>query len=251
MPALTTIQDTLYKADGTPMNGDVIITWPPFVAADGSKIAAQTLTVPVSSGYFQVALVPTVGANTAVAYSVRINSAGQNESTELWSVPQTSTPLTIASVMIGQTGGVIIGSGQRTDAARGDTSIQITDVVGLNNQLVMRPMIGPAFADSRAAIINSTGGIDAAAGNLSDCLHVDGSSGAADRSAGRQFRGWRGARRNGERIERAVYSCCGAGFFVSCVGMAQRLVPACGRRFHGVRECGSRLSETRSRQVAI
>jgi len=177
-PALTTIQDTLYKADGTPMNGVVIITWPPFVAADGSKIAAQTLTVPVPSGYFQVALVPTVGANTAVAYSVRINSAGKNESSELWSVPQSSTPLTIASVMIGQTGGVIIGSGGGTMPPPGDTSIQIGDVVGLSNQLAMRPMIGPAFADSRAAIINSTGGIDAAAGNLSDCLHVDGTSGS-------------------------------------------------------------------------
>jgi len=39
-------------------------------------------------------------------------------------------------------------------------------------------MMGPAFSDSRAAIINSTGGIDAAAGNLSDCVHVDGTSGS-------------------------------------------------------------------------
>jgi hypothetical protein len=177
-PALTTIQDTLYMADGTPMNGVVIITWPSFVAADGSKIAAQTLTVPVPSGYFQVALVPTVGASSAVVYSVRINSNGKNESTELWSVPQNSTPLTIANVMIVQTGGVIIGSGGGTTPPAGDTSIQITDVVGLSNQLVMRPLMGPAFADSRAAVINATGGIDAALGNASDCLHVDGSSGS-------------------------------------------------------------------------
>ena len=58
-PVLTTIQDTLYKADGTPLNGVVIVTWPSFVAADGSKIAAQTLTVAVPFGYFQAALVPT------------------------------------------------------------------------------------------------------------------------------------------------------------------------------------------------
>ena len=108
-PALTTVQDTLYKADGTPLNGVVIITWPSFVAVDGSKIAAQTLIVAVPSGYFQVALVPTVGASTVVAYSVRINSAGKNESTELWSVPQSSTPLRIQDVMIVQTGGIIIG----------------------------------------------------------------------------------------------------------------------------------------------
>jgi hypothetical protein len=176
-PVLTTIQDTLYKADGTPLNGVVIVTWPSFVAADGSKIAAQTLTVAVPSGYFQAALVPTVGASTVVAYSVRINSAGKNESTELWSVPQSSTPLRIQDVMIVETGGIVIGSGGGTVTVS-DTTIPITDVVGLSNQLVMRPMMGPAFADSRTAVINATGGIDAAAGNLSDCVHVDGTSGS-------------------------------------------------------------------------
>lgn len=179
-PVLTTIQDTLYKADGTLLNGVVIITWPSFIAADGSKIVAQTLTVPVLSGYFQVSLVPTVGASGAVAYSVRINSAGKNESTEMWSVPQSSTPLAIENVMIVQTGGIVIGSvgGTGGTVTVSGSSVQITDVVGLSNQLVMRPMMGPAFADSRAAIINATGGIDAAAGNLSDCLHVDGTSGS-------------------------------------------------------------------------
>jgi hypothetical protein len=174
-PALTTIQDTVYKADGTPLNGVVIVTWPSFVAADGSKIAAQTLTVTVPSGYFRIALVPTAGASSAVAYSVRINSAGRNESTELWSVPQSSSPLRIQDVMIAQTGGIIIGSGGGTPPG-GGTAIQITDVVGLSNQLVMRPMMGSAFSDLRVAVINATGGIDGAAGNASDCLHVDGSS---------------------------------------------------------------------------
>jgi hypothetical protein len=188
-PVLTAIQDTLYKADGTLLNGVVIITWPSFVASDGSKIAAQTLTVPVPSGYFQVALVPTVGASTTVAYSVRINSAGKNESTELWSVPPSSTPLTIQQVMIVQTGGVVIGSissGGGTVTVS-DTTIPITDVVGLSNELTMRPMMGPAFADSRAAVINSVGGIDAAAGSLSDCVHVDGTSGSCGGSTSAAF----------------------------------------------------------------
>ena len=37
--------------------------------------------------------------------------------------------------------------------------------------------IGTAFGISRSAVIDATGAIDAAAGNLSDCLHVDGTSG--------------------------------------------------------------------------
>ena len=182
-PALTTIQDTIYKADGTPLNGTVIITWPSFVAADGSKVGAQSITVPVPSGAFRVALVPTAGASTAVAYSVRINSAGKNESTELWTVPQSAVPLRVADVMIAQTGGIVIGSGGGAPPS-GSTSIQITDVVGLSNQLVIRPVMGTAFAASRAAVIDSVGGIDAAAGNPTDCVHVDGTSGSCGGSSG-------------------------------------------------------------------
>jgi len=177
LPALTTIQDTIYQADGTPMNGTVIITWPSFVASDGTKIAAQTLVIPVASGYFQASLVPTAGASPMTAYSVRINSAGMNQSTELWSVPASSTPLTIANVMIVQTGGVAIGSVPGTVTSP-ESTIQITDVSGLANQLAMRPMIGAAFADSRTAVIDSIGAIDGVAGNPSDCVHVDGTSGS-------------------------------------------------------------------------
>jgi len=181
LPALTTIQDTIYQADGTQMNGTVIITWPSFVASDGTKIAAQTLVVPVSSGYFQASLVPTAGASPMTAYSVRINSAGMNQSTELWSVPASATPLTIASVMIVQTGGVVIGSVPGTVTSP-ESTIQITDVAGLANQLAMRPMLGPAFADSRAAVIDASGAIDGVAGNPSDCVHVDGTSGSCSGS---------------------------------------------------------------------
>jgi hypothetical protein len=183
LPALTTIQDTIYQADGTPMNGTVIIAWPSFIASDGTKIAAQTLVVPVTSGYFQVSLVPTAGASPATAYSVRINSAGMNQSTELWSVPASATPLTIANVMIVQTGGVIIGSNPVIAAPTDTTSIPITDVVGLSNELAVRPMMGTTFADSRAAVIDATGAVDGAAGNLSDCVHVDGTSGGCGSGA--------------------------------------------------------------------
>jgi hypothetical protein len=31
-PILTTIQDVIYNADGTPYNGFAVITWTPFVA---------------------------------------------------------------------------------------------------------------------------------------------------------------------------------------------------------------------------
>jgi hypothetical protein len=57
------------------------------------------------------------------------------------------------------------------------TIVQITDVVGLQSALNLRPSEGSGFAVSRAAVINASGSIDGAVGNLTDCLHVDGTSG--------------------------------------------------------------------------
>ena len=61
-PALTTIQDQLFRADGTPVNGTLLISWKAFVAADSSNIPANTLRVPVSGGLLRVKLVPTTTA---------------------------------------------------------------------------------------------------------------------------------------------------------------------------------------------
>jgi hypothetical protein len=84
--------------------------------------------------------------------------------------------LTISQVMVVQTGGIVIGSGGTVGIL--SSTITIRDVVGLTNALALRPVMGTAFAESRAAIVNSLGGIDGAAGTLSDCVHVDGTSGS-------------------------------------------------------------------------
>ena len=55
--------------------------------------------------------------------------------------------------------------------------IQISDVFGLANSLAIRPTEGPGYSIGRTAIINAVGQIDAVAGNLGDCVHVDGSYG--------------------------------------------------------------------------
>ena len=57
------------------------------------------------------------------------------------------------------------------------TIINISDVTGLQNALNVRAVVGTGFGTSRSAVIDATGAIDAAVGNLGDCLHVDGTSG--------------------------------------------------------------------------
>ncbi len=50
VPPLTTIQDTLYKADGTPFNGTLSISWTNFEAIDKSAITMQAITTTVVNG---------------------------------------------------------------------------------------------------------------------------------------------------------------------------------------------------------
>jgi hypothetical protein len=52
-----------------------------------------------------------------------------------------------------------------------------SDVSGLVADLAVRPTQGPGYANSRSAIINDSGQIEAAVGSGSDCVHVGGDSG--------------------------------------------------------------------------
>lgn len=169
-PPLTTISDTLFNADGTFFNGVVVISWPNFEASDTSNVAAETLNVPINNGVLFVQLVPTTNANTAAVYTVQFNSLGVTEYNEAWAVPPSTINLRVRDVLLAP--GSISGS-----APAVVTIITIGDVTGLQSALNVRPPEGTSFGISRSAVIDATGAIDAATGNLSDCLHVDGTSG--------------------------------------------------------------------------
>jgi len=169
-PPLTTISDTLFNADGTLFNGIAVISWPSFEASDTSNVAAQTLNVQINSGVLYVQLVPTTNANTAAIYTVQYSSLGVTQFSEAWAVPPSTFPLRVRDVRLAP--GAVSGS-----APAVATIIGIADVTGLQDALNVRPTLGTTFGVSRSAIIDATGAIDAAAGNLSDCLHVDGTSG--------------------------------------------------------------------------
>ena len=76
-PSLTTIQDILYKADGTRFNGSINIQWNNFQAADSSIVATQSITLQIVNGVLEVELVPTTNASAGANYQVVYSSAGQ------------------------------------------------------------------------------------------------------------------------------------------------------------------------------
>jgi hypothetical protein len=182
-PALTTIQDTLYRADGTRYNGTVYIEWHSFEAGDQTNVATSNLTLNVINGALRVRLVPTTTASAGANYNVTYSSRGMNTFTEIWAVPPSNVTLRIRDVRVST--GTIVGPPPVTS-----DSIQIPDIPGLQNELAVRPMRGIGYGIGRAAMINSAGQIDAVVGSLGDCVHVDGSSGPCGSGGGSGFAGF-------------------------------------------------------------
>jgi hypothetical protein len=106
-PALTTVADTVFLADGTPASGTLIITWPAFVTASGTAVAAGADNVTLgTNGALSVALAPNVGATPAGVYYTVVYQIGPGEvKTEYWLVPTTS-PANLATVRTTQGSGV-------------------------------------------------------------------------------------------------------------------------------------------------
>jgi hypothetical protein len=178
-PQLTTIQDVLYKADGTRFNGILTISWNSFQSADSADIVTQSLTVKVLAGILRVQLVPSP-TSPAGYYTVVYNSDGRVQFQETWSVPASSQPVRVSAVRVNNPSAGLIAPGGEISGG----PITESQVTGLTADLAARPLEGPAFATGRAAVINTLGSLDAASGSPSDCLHVDGSSGACGSSGG-------------------------------------------------------------------
>lgn len=169
-PPLTTIQDTLYKADGTRFDGTAQIEWKSFRAYDGSEVPQQILNVRVVSGALRLSLVPTTNATPGTRYTVRFNADGRTQFVEYWSVPPSVVPMKLRDVRVS-----LPLSGDVTDPGTVQ-NVTITDIPGLRAELDIRPSKGTAFVPSRAVIINSTGVLESAAGNTGDCLRIDGTA---------------------------------------------------------------------------
>jgi hypothetical protein len=171
-PPLTTIQDVLYKADGTRFNGTATISWTSFQAMDNSTIATQSTTVKIVDGNLRVQLVPTTTSTPATYYSVKYNSNGRTQFEETWSVPSSAQPLRVRDVRVEAPSNVAAGTvGALT------TPVQESDVVGLIADLGARPLKGPGYAAGRVAVVNPMGALESAVGSATDCVRVDGSSG--------------------------------------------------------------------------
>jgi hypothetical protein len=176
-PPLTTIQDTLYKADGTRFSGTAVITWRSFEAADTSNIPNQSLSVKITEGTLRVQLVPTTTSTPPTTYTVVYNSDGKVQFTETWSVPASTRALRVRDVRVTASTGTGTGSGGGSGSVGSGTTVLESDVVGLTNDLNQRPVKSSGYLAGRAVFVNLQGALESVAGDLGDCVRVDGSSG--------------------------------------------------------------------------
>jgi hypothetical protein len=85
----TTVQGTVYLANGNPATGTLVISWPAFTTAAGQLITADSMTVTVApDGFASVDLAPNQGATPAGEYyTATYYLSDGTTNTEYWVVP--------------------------------------------------------------------------------------------------------------------------------------------------------------------
>ncbi|HVW09830.1 MAG TPA: hypothetical protein VHC90_14675 [Bryobacteraceae bacterium] len=172
---LTTIQDTLFDADGARYNGSLIIRWSTFDTQNPGTVIQQSKTVQVVNGNLLVQLAPNSAAQApANVYNVFYQSDGNQQYTETWTVPSSAAPMKVAQV---RTGGGVGSGGGDGGSAGGLTGTPESSVTNLVSDLNARPIKGPGFGTNGVAVIDQNGQIETVTGNLGDCVFVDGTTG--------------------------------------------------------------------------
>ena len=134
----------------------------------------QTKAVPVVNGNLLVQLAANATATPpANFYTVSYQSSGNQQFTETWSVPVSTTPLTVRSVRASTLLSASSSPGSNTTPG----PIAESAVTGLLSDLAVRPTKGAAFGANGVAIVDNNGVLETAVGQVGDCVLVDGTTG--------------------------------------------------------------------------
>jgi len=97
----TTVQGTVYLANGQPGAGTLVISWPGFTTAAGQAVAADSLTSTIAAdGFVSVNLAPNQGATPAGEYYTAVYYMSDGSvNTQYWVVPAAANA-TLAQVQV-------------------------------------------------------------------------------------------------------------------------------------------------------
>ncbi len=101
--ATTTVQDTVYSANGTPATGSVVVSWNAFTTASGQAVAAGSTSATIGAGgVLTMSLAPNAGSTPMGSYYTAVFHLGDGTtSREYWVVPVTvpgGGPATLAAI---------------------------------------------------------------------------------------------------------------------------------------------------------
>jgi len=101
--ATTTVQDTVYSANGTPASGTVLVSWNTFTTAGGQSVPAGSTSATIGAGgQLTIALSPNAGAAPIGSYYTAVfHLSDGTTSREFWVVPVSvpgGGPATLAEI---------------------------------------------------------------------------------------------------------------------------------------------------------
>ena len=98
----TTVQDTVYLADGSPASGTVVVSWDAFTTSAGAAVAASSVSAAIeANGGVSLSLAPNDGAlPTGSFYTAVYHLQDGSTSTEYWTVPVAAAGVAVSIAAI-------------------------------------------------------------------------------------------------------------------------------------------------------
>ena len=154
----TTVQGTVYRADGTPAAGTLLLSWPAFTTPQNQAVAAGNTSAPIGSdGFVSVKLTPNAAALPTGTYYTAVyhlNDGSVNQ--EYWVVP-----------------------------AAGNTSIASVRAQLQPSTIAVQP-ISKSYVDSAIASLNGSW-LPIVGGTLTGPLNLNGDPSAANQAATKHY----------------------------------------------------------------
>ena len=141
----TTVQGTVYLANGQAGPGTLMLSWPAFTTASGQAVAADSLTTGIGAdGFVSVNLAPNLGSTPAGLYYTAIYQMSDGStSTEYWVVPAA------AQATIGQVRAQLMPAVQAVQAVS-KTYVDQSIAQAMSSQLTVSGgnLTGPLFLNA-------------------------------------------------------------------------------------------------------
>lgn len=171
---LTEVRDTVTNSDGSAFNGTVIITWNGY--ANPGTVSPLSTSANIYNGALSVLLVPTTTATAGAYYNAVYNSSNGTVSwSEVWQVPPSTVPLTLALVRVSSTQGSSSSGNLNGDGSGGTQyatiPIPISEITGLSSDLATMNGSITSLTNAVTALSATVSGLGS--GNTSSVAFVD------------------------------------------------------------------------------